>query len=289
MPDIRQIEGPKIILWGNSLAVSFHDIDAQKIHMQFNSLWKKYNSQKLTAFGAHFPESDIATPLLLMREYEHIAKPVIYHIIMIDSVHYILPSLRLEGADRNQFLAEPEPHFYRASKIESGIDSKIKYALTAMKADFFRLILARIRKLKLDFSVKTYHKRPVDDGALPLTIEEIRESWDFLFQRLARVTEKPVAFLYSPAVPAIKNGILVMHEPHEELIYEFKKRAEFFGFEFIDMREDFVQFYEQTGLFPRGHKNHHPTSGHFNSQGNHLIAEKLVGFLENKKDAILPA
>lgn len=71
----------------------------------------------------------------------------------------------------------------------------------------------------------------------------------------------------------------------EEIARSFQAACARQGIKFIDMREDFILFYQATGRFPRGFPNTRPSRGHFNAEGIGLVADAVVREL---RGSILP-
>ena len=60
-----------------------------------------------------------------------------------------------------------------------------------------------------------------------------------------------------------------------DIVSAFARECRRNGIGFIDMTQDFCNYYRETGNFPRGFHNSRPSEGHFKLAGHRLIAKAI--------------
>jgi len=98
---------------------------------------------------------------------------------------------------------------------------------------------------------------------------------DHLLAALDAATEKPVIFVYTPAVPRIRANAVETQDQDADAARHVAELAARRGMGILDLSSAFVAAYRQTGEFPRGFHNGVQGSGHWNALGHRLVADAL--------------
>jgi lysophospholipase L1-like esterase len=98
-------------------------------------------------------------------------------------------------------------------------------------------------------------------------------------ERLRRQTDSPCIFLYAPLSPSIVNG-RIRSEDDEVMFDTFRKLCDRLQFHVVDLRGA-MNASVRAGRWPRGFQHGQFGVGHFNAVGNRIIADHLVGMVED--------
>ena len=100
------------------------------------------------------------------------------------------------------------------------------------------------------------------------------EAWEFILGELRKQSAKPIAFLYCPYRPAILKGKVSFEDPQRDKVI-FARICQRHNITFIDLTENFHDFFLKTMKFPRGFANTFPGRGHLNARGHRIVAEAI--------------
>lgn len=278
VPDITRISGPKVLIWGNSYVEAFQVDDQEKMPQVLTYLFHSDGLKDLFAFGVGHSGDRIAQYYFDIPKYEQIASPIYMHFIILGSIVDVLPDNR---QNRSNFISK-QGYSLVENKWEP-LFQKEKAFLKKYELHFiWDLLRSTIKNLKPRF-----RPGPVltnsDNGKSNESKESPREAWSFLLKQLRMQTTKPIVFVYSPTVPRIEESSIVFSDQDAKLIKIFAEECFRHNIGFINMADDFSEYYRRTGRFPRGFANYRPAEGHFNSEGHRLIAEAIFKYIKVEK------
>jgi len=93
--------------------------------------------------------------------------------------------------------------------------------------------------------------------------------------RLRRQGQTPCIFLYAPMVPTITGGEIRFEDPDEVLFERFRDLCVQNRFDVIDLRGK-MKSAVLSGEWPRGFQNGQFGVGHYNANGNRIIAQNII-------------
>ncbi len=158
-------------------------------------------------------------------------------------------------------------------------DADLEFILAAAINVFFESKSTTLRKLR--FSIGPVPVRePQTEQRLPP--EALYESWKLLLNDMKSRVNGALTFIYSPEVPVVDAGRIVLADPENESFELFSQAAKACGVKVIDLRPALTAYYQKTGRFPRGFNNGKVGRGHLNHDGNDMIAQAIVDAVNNR-------
>jgi len=270
--DITKTKIPAIAIWGDSHVEAFQVEQWERMQDVLMDLWRA-DGKALTAFGIGNSGESVADWYFKIPRYEKRCPEVIAHFIILSGLSDVFPDD--PSAEHATFLSKPEYRIIEHNKEPE--HRRIKVALRKCGLDFVWLpTRSFIKNTKLRFTLgpnKGPRLRNTEDAHKP----EPKKSFSFLLHALSRQTTKPLIFVYCPHLPTIKDGQVRFEDPDRDIVSMFAEECRRNGLGFIDMTEDFHNYYQKTGTFPRGFPNSMPSGGHFNAGGHSLIAKAIYG------------
>ncbi len=108
-------------------------------------------------------------------------------------------------------------------------------------------------------------------------IVDYENALDSVCSMLDQIYDGRILIVYHPTVTIEADGTMEIDLTETDAI--FARVCENNGIEFVDMTDSFLAAYEEDFLVPYGFNNTSIGSGHLNSTGHRLIAEKLYEVL----------
>jgi hypothetical protein len=273
----------KIIIWGDSFVESHQVNDEDKIPQVITKKLVEINTNShinssIMSFGVGMSGDSVADYYFDIPEYEALTQPVEAHFIIITNINDILPD-QSSDTKRGLFKSNPfriyqdqwQPKFQRIKKILNNaglyfIWQPVRASLSSLKEISF-------------IPIPKKQKKNLKEIACSDSEEFMKSSWEFLFSRLKKQTSKPVIFVYCPDVPRIKKNTIIKEDTYKQQMKLFSEIADKYNISFLNLSGEFVNFYETTGLFPRGFANSKPSEGHFNRYGHEIVAEIITEYI----------
>jgi len=152
---------------------------------------------------------------------------------------------------------------------------QLKAYLYRYKFDFMWYLARKIKNKKFRFmpSLKQAEVRKISQF---YDNKDYNETWSFLLSKMSEVSDKPMTFVYCPTVPIIANNTIIFQNPEQDMVDQFEKKCRQYGFGFINLQNDFIQYYKKNNLFPRGFWNSRPSLGHMNAVGHRIMAIAIL-------------
>lgn len=270
--DVTALRGPAVAIWGDSYVEGLQVDDPEKVGAQVTA---RCGADGLTGVGIGQSGRAAADVVFLLPRYEKLFSPEAHYIV--------LPHLSDVLPDGLRFFDDPprlvEVPFTAGSLGLRPILERFhlqlfwRAARTAVNgADGDRVVRLRPGPVKRPGAGAgglggSKYDRPV---TLPADA-----TLDHLFAALDAATEKPVIFVYTPAVPRIRANAVETQDQDAASARHVATLAARRGMGFLDLGAAFVAAYRETGEFPRGFHNGVPGGGHWNALGHRLVAEAI--------------
>lgn len=268
--DVSKLKIPAIAIWGNSHVEGFQVEQRERMQEILIGIWRNNGVKRITAFGVGDSGESVADYYFKIPRYERICPTIAAHFIILGNLSDVLPDRALP--ERSAFQSKPE---YRIIERNRETEyQRIKVVLRKCRLDFLWLPARSLMKdTKLRFSLGP---REAELRSTEITDEPKPEkAFSFLLNALSHQTTKPIIFVYCPEVPTIRGGEVHFKDHDADVVSVFATECRRNSIGFIDMTQDFCNYYRETGAFPRGFANSRPSEGHFNGAGHRLIAKAI--------------
>jgi hypothetical protein len=80
-----------------------------------------------------------------------------------------------------------------------------------------------------------------------------------------------------PVMASDSGEITIVDVEKGKKLEAVKRISKDMGISFIDLTQDFVEYFKVTSQFPFGFQNTFPGVGHLNEDGHNLVAQRLIG------------
>lgn len=277
--DVSKIEIPEIAIWGDSHVEAFQVEQRDRMEEVLNGMCRTDGMKNLKAFGVGNSGESVADWYFKIPRYEKKCLTIFAHFIVLSDISDCLPDQ--SSAKHATFLSKPEYRIIESVKEpghqriqDKGVLKRIKEVLNKFGLDFgWSPIKSLIKDTKLQFSLGPHDtvlkSSKVADESKP------DKSFSFLLHALRQQTAKPIVFVYCPHIPVITGGEVSFKDHESDIVSVFAQECQRNGIVFIDMTQDFCNYYRETGAFPRGFPNSRPSEGHFNGGGHRMIAKAI--------------
>jgi hypothetical protein len=274
---------PKILIWGDSHVEAWQVKDSDKIAAQVNRQLTN-SSVPLLAFGIGEAGVSWAQHYFDIPRYEKILANVKAHYIVLGGIGRALPTNYPQAKNQYAQFLEYEDGYQLLDRTDSQDGNKKALPiLQRLELRFLYAFISKIRNGKiwrLSFKVgPRNHNKPVEKSSLKEMPSEYEKEKAFvwLIEKLRSQTSAPICVVYAPDTPYINNAKMVYRsQEKDDEIKALQKACLKSGIRFIDASFPFENYYKQTGRFARGFFNTPPASGHFNADGQRLIAEEII-------------
>ena len=264
-------QGRKFIFWGDSHGEGFQVNDSDKAMTVFNALPNRVGMQGVTSAASGLSVADYYYDL---GRFEEMSPEVLGHVILLNGLLDVLPDTYLDCHSR--FMAEPwrleESH---CMPSENGL--RFGPWIYSLRMGFAYELYKRICDYQFHFGLTVKGNAPKPSSAAE--IQDINAGWDFLLGSLRKRTEGFLVFIYCPMVPDLKGGGLNRRDAEAPNKDAFARACTRNGVGFVDLTQDFFDFYDRNKKFPRGFFNSIPGAGHLNKYGHALVAKGLNDYL----------
>jgi lysophospholipase L1-like esterase len=277
--DITKDGRRKIIVWGDSYIEGHQVNDKLKIPQVITKkLTNDSANSQIMSFAVGMSGDSVADYYFDIPKYESLVKSVAAHYIVITSINDILPD-QLSDTTRGLFKSNPLEIYHDKWHPEF---QKAKAQLNNFGLYFIwqpiRSLISTIKKITFIPTAQISHVE--NKAQQTYSPQFLQESWEFLLSELRKQTSKPLVFIYCPHVPKIEENKISITDPDQQQIELFSKIAKKNNIQFLNSSYQFINFYETTGLFPRGFSNSKPSVGHFNKYGHEIVSRLIVDHLK---------
>lgn len=286
--DITKVEGDKVLLWGDSYVEGLSVNDSEKTPLQFNKIWQEKNKKSFTCAGIGASGTHLADYAHYAPIYEKIIPDIKAHVIFLHS-DMVRFNEDKQGGVLDFQNNDISFRFIPPNGKISPTKNKLILVLRSLGLDFVWWIYNDLRTYKWRFNLgrsgaanTTAWKQYRQPIIMPDKKWNI-DGYDFLIKKFKGATNKEIVFIYVPHVPYIFDNKILLKDRSRKFITKIKEKCNKNGIVFLNMEEDFKNYYTRTGKSPRGFANSRPFMGHFNSAGHKLVAKKLVEYFEGGK------
>ncbi|MEL7499319.1 MAG: hypothetical protein AAFN77_17055 [Planctomycetota bacterium] len=114
------------------------------------------------------------------------------------------------------------------------------------------------------------------------TQDELVQFWQKLADGLVDQEARSgrIIMIFHPRVPQLIDGELSTEVADREHVTQFMQICNDRGLETVDLTDDFVDYYNETGLFVHGFSNTFPSRGHWNVNGHRVVATTAWNYLQ---------
>ncbi|PKN08871.1 MAG: hypothetical protein CVU73_06475 [Deltaproteobacteria bacterium HGW-Deltaproteobacteria-8] len=275
-------QGPKVVFWGDSFVEAVQVDDSERMAQVFTSLARR-DALPLNGVGIGNGGDTLIDAVFRLPDYAGVLEPVALNVLVLSRLEDTLPDM--PRPCRARFLSTPELRLERGDCPPSTLGLRLA-------GPFHSLELAGAFELYRKLQTLTVRLSP---GPAPLTTRgnapapEIDQdaAFNFLLARTQELARGPVLLLRIPPVPALNQGRIVLAEPQPDLSRRIAQACARNGVGFLDLGPAFAARFQATGRFPRGFFNTPPGTGHLNQDGHRLVAEAVLNYTKEHRDALL--
>lgn len=271
IPDITKIKNPKILFWGDSYVEGFNVPDKDKMAQQFTHVVRENKNKNFIGVGYGFSGASLSDYILEVKNIETLIKNIKMHVIVIDDLKDFIPSDKFHQENKfSKYVSRPNYQIVSSTWTPPDNDLQKFYNQTGLNAA--RRILGNLRaSLKnARFSLGVVKLKTNLPGEEPVMKQKYS---DYILSELRAQTKLPIILIYVPSTPVLNNGKVKYLTGENDITRKVALSCQKNNIHFINVAENFNNFFKERRIFPRGFFNSSPDSGHTNQYGNKLIAE----------------
>lgn len=275
LDDPAGLSGPSVALWGDSYVEALQVDDDEKVAALLPETCRRKAGRPVTGVAIGQSGRHVADYVHLIPRYEALFAPEVHYVV--------IPHLGDVVPDGRRFLDDPPRLVEGAGDTPPG-DPRVRALVERLHLQFAwraarnawygangnRRLRFRPGPVDLRLPVNKY------DEAVTLPSEA---TTGFLLDALDAATERPIVFVYTPAVPRIRDDRVDLEDPSAEAALRFAALAARRGMGFLDLGAAFREAWRTRGELSRGFHNGFPGGGHWNTLGHRLVAEAICADL----------
>jgi hypothetical protein len=283
IPDITLIPGPKVALWGDSFVEAVQVDDKKKTAQRLTQLFKKH-AINTTAFAVGAGGLSVADYFFSIPRFEHEIPHIQAHVIILGSIQDVIPDL--ETQCHSTLLSQP-PRLKENECIPSPTAIQFTPWLYRLSMPFIFDIYRKLSQARSNLRPSTA-RFAQGSSALPVYLVDLTtiDTWRFLIKRLKQVASAPIIFLYSPDVPSLENGHIILTDRNSGAATAFARVCAEENVPFINTTNELTTYFKKTHAMTRGVFNMPPGDGHFNDTGHALVAQALFRYFSEANHAV---
>jgi len=272
--DIDKNELPKIAIWGDSAVEGLQVPDEKKMAQQVSEMFVQKGWPTIGVGIAH-SANNLVDYIVDLQEYELLIPHIISHYIVFSNVEDDTLPDRNTGTERSRFWYKDGFMLFESDNRRP--HQEIHDLLGKLNLRMVSYFIGKVSRYRIQFPWN-------HSEAIARTDREAEEppynkvdAWEFIFGELRKQTTKPITLIYTPALPHIRRGSIHLKDSsqREKDLITIAEVCQRHSIDFIDLTENFNDFFLKTMKFPRGFANTFPGRGHFNADGHRLIAEAI--------------
>lgn len=280
IPDITKIDGKKIAIWGDSFIEANQVADQEKTAQVLTRICKANGIGDTTSFGIGRSGLNTVDYIFEIPKYEKFVNNIIAHYIVIAQTDDIIPEK--QNPSHSLLVTKPELSLKEEKDLPPRNKELVYFVVKSELHFLWRFLVDVYQNFEIKFSLGLINNHSSDILTPTSSEQELTKAWSFLLNNLRDKTHLPIFFVYCPHVPHINNGTVKFNDKEKNIMNMFSKELANHDIGFIDLSNVFVNYYQETGNFPRGFINSKPGEGHFNKNGHKLIAETIFKSIKNK-------
>ena len=272
-------DNPVLAIWGDSYIEGFNVSDQAKAGAVITRYCNKTEKCDYVGMNIGMSGRSIADYYFAIPEYEDVFPQIVHHYIVIANFNDILPDK--ESAYFARFVSSPELAMNKSTYKQTA--PMLKQVLHTLKLDFVWHLAKKIYKKEFSFIPSFKQTERTDSSTARKSLSKIDKSWQFLLTKMAKITDKPLTFVYCPKVPVIDNNRIRFTDPDHDLAKKFENMCKSNGFGFINLKDAFIDCFNKYKKFPRGFCNSRPSQGHMNAKGHSILAYTILQQMSAEK------
>jgi lysophospholipase L1-like esterase len=272
--DIDKNPLPKIAIWGDSAVEGLQVPDEHKMAQQVTAI-SAQTGQSTIGVGIAHSANNLVDYIVDLREYELLIPNIVSHYIVFSNVEDDTLPDRNTGTERSRFWYKDG--FVLFESDNKRLHQEIHDLLGRLNLRMVSYVIGKVSRYRVQFPWKHREATANMNREAEGPPYNKLEAWEFIFGELRKQSTKPITLVYTPALPHIRRGAIQLKESYERerdltTIAEICRRH---NIDFIDLTQNFNDFFLKTMKFPRGFANTFPGRGHFNADGHRIVAEAI--------------
>lgn len=310
VPNVNAINSPKVLIWGDSFVEAAEVPDHKKIHNVLTTLLEEDGGPLLAGVAIGHRWWCLADVFFGIPAYESAIDNPKLHVIHLFGLQDTLPD-REPSVRISQFLSEPNFHFeyydneYGEAEPPEQPPGLLRRTVYRARVQFFLRLLRSAKEVAtldgLRFSLGSQAPQiesAPEEARLHGWSEHLDpdwvkqdppiEAWRFLLASLKDITDVPIVFVYATPTPGLYHGQVIDRNPEQEWVPVFASLCKEFGFGFSSAEAAITDHWETTGRFHRGFPTSRPGEGHYNADGNRILAETIRAWIRANAHVVHP-
>ncbi len=286
--------GPKVVFWGDSFVEGLQVDDAERMAQVLSSLARQAGLP-VTGVGVGTGGDSLIDSLFKLPDYAPALDPVALHVFFLGKLGDVLPDVPHDC--RATFLSRPKLALAPAPDCPpSGLSLHLASAFRSLELGGAFQVYRRLGSLELRLGPGPAPRpvlSPVPGPApVPATADvepqvALERAWAFLLAELQLRAGPRVLLLYAPTLPYLDRGQVLLDDPEAATATGFAQACARAGVDFLDLGPAFAAHFRATGRLPRGFFNTPPGAGHLNQDGHRLVAQAVIHYLKERRNALL--
>ncbi len=241
----------------------------------FYNLYNRDITNQRYAIAYGFSGRDCPVYFELMKTIPNVFSQVDTYVLFL-GVDDILPNGITQKLDPPEFVYKPRPRPLH----------DLRKCLYEAKANFLWELLKRSKDAMDDirFRPGPVHQRSPRSNQ-PVNSEN-KHAYDVFWKTLidtalASAEQRRVVIAIKETVPRIEAGSIKRTITNAQILDGFIRVARECNVDVIDLRNDFLAHFDETGEFPKGFAWTYPGAGHWNQTGHRIIADSMIEYFSD--------
>jgi lysophospholipase L1-like esterase len=282
LPGGKLPPGPKVVFWGDSFVEAVQVDDSERMAQVFSSL-AQASGLPLSGVGIGTGGDTLIDCIVKAPDFVPVLGPVRLHVFFLGRISDVLPDA--PRPCRAAFLSHPEPHILRNDCPPTDLALRLAPTVRRLELSWAFSMYQKLRNLRLRLAPGPAVAAP--KPAKQAADMDLSSLWDYLIGQTRRASSPDILFVYAPAIPAISRGQAVYEDSEAATATGFADACHRNGVGFINLGPSFTLHFRATGRLPKGFFNTPPGTGHLNEDGHRMVAEAVLKYIKEHRDALL--
>lgn len=146
----------------------------------------------------------------------------------------------------------------------------------------FRAIIRKWRQAQLDFIGNASFRQHDSETRTSSNCDDLGQYFTTCLRQLKSIGPYHFLIVYAPIIPKIEGNSIIFQDKNKEIMERFGEICRNNDVGYINLEADFIEYFKQTGKFPRGFFNTPIGEGHLNREGHRIAGVRIQKFLEAK-------
>ncbi len=282
LPGGKLPEGPKVVFQGDSFVEGLQVDDAERMAQVFTRMANQAGLA-LSGVGIGHGGDSLIDSFFRLADYTPVLGPVALQVMILGRIEEVLPDT--SRPCRSRFVSSPEFQLERVDCPPSSLGLRLAEPLRILELSAGFEIFLKIQRVTLRLTPKLPPTSPGPYVPAPEASQDA--ACDYLLARIREQARGPVLLLHVPKVPRLASGRVRLDDPQAALAQVVGRACARNKVPFVDLGPAFIANFQATGNFPRGFFNSPPGTGHLNEEGHRLVAEAVLKYVKEHRDALL--